>query len=100
MPKRLTKISCTLGPSSSLPEQIAALADAGMNVARINLSHGKREDHEKTISILKKLNENRSVPIGIMLDTKGAEIRTGDVQTPIPIKKGDERDGNQVLGGF
>lgn len=91
MPKhRLTKIICTLGPASSAIGQIAALADGGMSVARINLSHGSREEHREMIRLLRKLNGKRTIPVGILLDTNGAEIRTGDVQTPIVLRKGDE----------
>ncbi|MDD5469782.1 MAG: pyruvate kinase [Candidatus Peribacteraceae bacterium] len=91
MPKhRLTKIICTLGPASSAIGQIAALAGGGMSIARINLSHGSAEEHAETIRLIKTLNSKRAIPVGILLDTKGAEIRTGDVQSPIVLKKGDE----------
>ena len=86
---RLTKIVCTLGPSSHTPEQVRALAAAGMNVARINLSHGSREDHENAIRIIQELN-TQGFCIATMLDTRGAEIRTGIVIQPIPITVGQE----------
>jgi len=89
MDSRLTKIVCTLGPACDTPEQLEALVENGMSVARINLSHGSREKQKETIAKLKKLNENRAIPVGILLDTRGAEIRTGDVQTPIIIAKGE-----------
>lgn len=66
------------------------MADAGMNVARLNFSHGKREDHQAIIDRIMRYNETHELNIAIMLDTKGAEIRTGDVQDPIPITKGQE----------
>ena len=88
--QRLTKIICTLGPACATEEQITALADGSMSVARVNLSHGSREEHMKTIRLLQKINSKRAIPIGILLDTNGAEIRTGDVQTPLVLKKGDE----------
>src|SRR5579864_4349287 len=87
---RLTKIICTLGPSSSSREQILALQKAGMNIARINFSHGSQEDHRKTIHTLKDINAKEDLSIALLLDTKGAEIRTGDVKEPIMIKKGQE----------
>ena len=90
MSPRLTKIVCTLGPSSQNLAQIQALAESGMNVARINLSHGSAEEHARTVKILKEINSKRSVPIGILFDTKGADIRTGDVEEPIPVKKDSE----------
>jgi len=86
---RLTKIVCTLGPSSKTPEQIETLARAGMNVARINLSHGTREEHAQAIRIIQDLNA-KGFCIASMLDTRGAEIRTGVVIQPLPIKVDQE----------
>src|SRR3989338_438348 len=91
---RFTKIVCTMGPSSKTAEHIRALGDAGMNVARINFSHGSHEEHGKVISFIRAYNDTRrkvgQTCIAIILDTKGAEIRTGDVEQPILITKGDE----------
>lgn len=93
--RRLTKIICTLGPTAGTPQQIAALARGGMNVARINLSHGTWEQHRKTIRIVKALNRKLSASgtlpsaIGILLDTKGAEVRTGTVREPLEIRRGE-----------
>ncbi len=70
-----TKIVCTLGPASETEEIISAMADAGMNVARINFSHGTHEDHAKKIAILKKVREEKHIPLPILLDTKGPEFR-------------------------
>ena len=75
-----TKIICTMGPSVNTYEKILELIDAGMNVARLNFSHGSHEDHLKTIKLLKKAREERKVPLAIMLDTKGPEIRIGDLK--------------------
>ncbi|MCB1118921.1 MAG: pyruvate kinase, partial [Chlamydiia bacterium] len=81
-----TKIICTIGPAVSSYEAITALIDAGMNVARLNLSHGTHEDHAKVITHLKNARQEKGVPLAIMLDTKGPEIRLGDlVETPIKI---------------
>ena len=74
-----TKIICTLGPATSSYEAILALIDAGMSVARINFSHGTHEEHAKVIALLKKAREERGVPLAIMCDTKGPEIRLGEV---------------------
>ncbi len=93
---RLTKIICTLGPTSSTDEQLEALARKGMNIARLNFSHGTWETHKKTIGQLKKLNEKLAkeggLPscVGILLDTQGAEIRTGDLAEPMAIAKDEE----------
>lgn len=88
-PLRLTKIICTLGPSSHTPQQLRDLASAGMNVARINLSHGTREDHAEAIRQIKALN-TQGFCVAILLDTRGAEIRTGEIIQPISVAVGQE----------
>lgn len=87
---RLTKIVCTLGPASSSPENILRMLESGMNVARINFSHGDHESHGPTIRNVKKIAEEHGYDIPLMLDTKGPEIRTGDVKEPIAVKKGED----------
>ncbi|MDB4978683.1 MAG: pyruvate kinase [Candidatus Peribacteria bacterium] len=87
---RLTKIICTLGPASNSPEGVTSLAKAGMNIARLNFSHGSLESHRETIKMLRGFNDKGDINMAIMLDTKGSEIRTGDVETPITITKGQE----------
>ena len=87
---RLTKIICTIGPASWQPGVLEEMADTGMNIARLNFSHGDRDGHRSIIDRISKYNESHDVNIAVMLDTKGAEIRTGDVQDPIPIAKGQE----------
>ena len=71
-----TKIVCTIGPSSDTYEKCLELSNAGMNVMRINFSHGSYEEHLKKIDIANKLWEDHKIIIPIMLDTKGPEIRT------------------------
>ena len=73
-----TKIICTIGPASNSPKKLADLAEAGMNIARLNFSHGTHHSHKKIIEQIRKLNKDRQYPIAIMLDTQGPEIRTGD----------------------
>jgi pyruvate kinase len=87
-----TKIVCTLGPSCMGPGDLEHLAEIGMNVARINLSHGSRPQHQKLVDAIRALNKKRGNDIAVLLDTKGAEIRTGDVAAPIAVTKGDEVD--------
>ena len=70
-----TKIVCTLGPASETQEVISAMADAGMNVVRLNFSHGTHEDHAKKIEIIKRVREEKNIPLPILLDTKGPEFR-------------------------
>ena len=72
---RKTKIICTLGPTSETKETIAAMADAGMNVARINFSHGTHEQHAEKIKTIKAVRDEKKIPLPIMLDTKGPEFR-------------------------
>ncbi len=74
-----TKIICTIGPSVNRYSQILSLIDAGMNVARLNFSHGTHEEHLRAIDLIKKAREEKQVPLAIMLDTKGPEIRIGMV---------------------
>ncbi len=75
-----TKIICTIGPSVNTLEKMLQLIDAGMNVARLNFSHGSHEEHLKVIQDLKKAREIKKVPLAIMLDTKGPEIRIGKIK--------------------
>lgn len=86
-----TKIVCTLGPSSCTKEVISAMYDAGMNVCRLNFSHGTHEEHAAKIKIIKELGEERGIPLPILLDTKGPEFRTGRYENgKITLKSGDE----------
>lgn len=72
-----TKIVCTLGPASSSEEMIAKLIDAGMNVARLNFSHGDHATHAKNISFIRKISKEKNIPIAILQDLQGPKIRTG-----------------------
>ncbi len=72
---RKTKIVCTIGPASSSEEILTEMMLAGMNVARLNFSHGTHEQHQRTINLIKKVREKLNLPIAIMLDTKGPEYR-------------------------
>lgn len=72
---RKTKIVCTIGPASSTPEVFTQMCKAGLNVARLNFSHGTHADHLEKISMIKKIREELELPIAIMLDTKGPEYR-------------------------
>ncbi|MES2199952.1 MAG: pyruvate kinase [Chlamydiota bacterium] len=72
-----TKIICTMGPAVNSYEQIIALIEAGMNVARLNFSHGTLDGHLEIIKLLKKARVEKKVPLAIMIDTKGPEIRLG-----------------------
>ncbi|WP_213318226.1 pyruvate kinase [Chlamydiifrater volucris] len=75
-----TKVICTIGPKTSSEEMLESLLDAGMNIARLNFSHGSHEEHAKVIVRLRALRQKRQVPLAIMLDTKGPEIRIGKIR--------------------
>ncbi len=72
---RKTKIICTIGPASENEEVLTQMCLAGMNVARLNFSHGTYPEHEKKIALIKAVREKLDMPIAIMLDTKGPEYR-------------------------
>jgi len=72
---RKTKIVCTVGPASESEEILSAMCEAGMNVARLNFSHGTHADHEQKIATIKRVRDKLNIPIAIMLDTKGPEYR-------------------------
>ncbi len=86
-----TKMVCTIGPASDSKEVLKELFKKGLNVCRLNFSHGNHEGHQKTIDNIKAVREELDLPIGIMLDTKGPEIRLGDFKDgPITLEYGDE----------
>ena len=88
---RRTKIVCTIGPSSESKEQVQALLAAGMDVARLNFSHGTHEEHGRRIAILREEASKAGKHLGILLDTKGPEIRTGKVpEQGIPLENGSD----------
>ena len=77
---RKTKIVCTIGPASSDPAVFADMCRAGLNVARLNFSHGTHEEHQQKLDMIKQVREALGLPIAIMLDTKGPEYRIGTFQ--------------------
>jgi len=86
---RKTKIICTIGPATESIEMLEKLANAGMNVARLNMSHGDHESHAKIIQAIQSLNKKLDHPIAILLDTQGPEIRTGDMANDLHLTEGD-----------
>ena len=77
-----TKIVCTLGPASENEETLRELIKNGLNVCRLNFSHGSHEEHKGRMDLVKKLREELNMPTAILLDTKGPEIRTGKFDVP------------------
>ncbi len=85
-----TKIICTLGPASDNEIVLSEMIDAGMNVARLNFSHGTHEEHAAKIAMIKRIRERKKVPLPIMLDTKGPEFRIKTfADGKITLKDGD-----------
>lgn len=86
-----TKIICTLGPASCNEKTLTQMVDAGMNGARVNMSHGTLEGHKQTIDLVKKVREKLGVPLAIIADTKGPEIRISTFEKgSIMLNDGDE----------
>ncbi len=87
---RRTKIVCTIGPASDNETMMNNLAKAGMNIVRLNFSHGTHPEHLNKIKLAKTLNAKHGYNLGIMLDTKGPEIRTGNMENGrVDFNKGD-----------
>jgi pyruvate kinase len=86
----LTKIVATIGPACDAPDVLDAMIEAGMNVARINLSHGTHAEHAERIARVRQAARRREAPLAVMLDTKGPEVRTAPVQgDPVRLGPGD-----------
>jgi pyruvate kinase len=121
---RRTKIVATIGPASRSPEMLERLIQAGMDVVRLNFSHGSREDHRQTIAEIRRVSRKLGMDVGILLDLQGPKIRTGDlaqgearledgasfvittkeapgdagrVMTTYPLLPMDLREGNRIL---
>lgn len=97
-----TKIICTIGPSSSNEEMMRKMLLAGMDVARLNFSHGTHETHKKNIDLFRSVRDELGVPAAVLLDTKGPEIRIGDFKDGKACLKAGERfvltSDDSVLG--
>jgi pyruvate kinase len=87
---RRTKIVCTIGPKTATKEMLLELAKGGMNVVRLNMSHGTHEWHGGVIDLVKEINTEFGFNLSIMIDTKGPEIRSGDLKQPLELKVGDK----------
>lgn len=88
---RKTKIVCTIGPASESEEMLEKLMNAGMNVARLNFSHGSHEEHKGRIDTIRKVAKRLNKTVAILLDTKGPEIRTHNMKDGIiELEKGKE----------
>jgi len=87
---RRTKIVATLGPATGADERIAALIDAGVNVVRVNASHGTAEVRGRWIAAVRRLAEERGVPVAVLVDLQGPRIRVGALKAPRELVAGQE----------
>ena len=87
---RRTKIVCTIGPKTATKDMLLELAKGGMNVVRLNMSHGTHEWHGGVVDLVHEINKETEYNLSVMIDTKGPEIRSGDLKKPLEIKIGDQ----------
>ena len=86
---RRTKIVATIGPASASPETLAALINAGMDGARLNLSHGTREDHARSAALIREVEAAAGRPIALIADLQGPKLRVGDLDADVTLATGD-----------
>jgi len=87
---RRTKIVATIGPSSGDERVLQRMIDAGMDVARLNFSHGTHADHERNFRLIRRLGKKAGKPIGVIGDLQGPKIRAGELKgTPLNLRKGE-----------
>ena len=76
---RRTKIVCTIGPASASPAVLRRMVDRGMDVARLNFSHGSREEHRSVIQMIRRISQEKGKEVGILQDLAGPKIRIGAI---------------------
>jgi len=86
--ERRTKIVATIGPSSESPERLRALVGAGMNAARLNLSHGKHDEHLRRVQTIRDVENETGRPIALIADLQGPKLRVGDLAEPVLLERG------------
>jgi pyruvate kinase len=87
---RRTKIVCTLGPASETPEIVDRLVAAGMDAARLNFSHGTREEHAERVRTVRAAQARAGRPLALIADLQGPKVRVGDLEKPVVLVEGDE----------
>ena len=90
VPERRTKIVATLGPASETPERLHALVAAGMDAARLNLSHGTHADHAERARRVREVSENVGRPVALIGDLQGPKLRIGDLAEPVLLTRGEQ----------
>src|SRR2546427_11460855 len=93
---RRTKIVATIGPASATPERVRALVDAGMDAARLNLSHGTHDDHSRTAELVRKPQDRSGKPVAIIGDLHGPKLRVGALTVNMDLEQGTQ--GTVVCG--
>src|SRR5438874_3807717 len=89
-PPRRTKIVATIGPASGTAEGVRALVESGMDAARLNLSHGSREEHAERARLVRDVQETIGRPLALIADLQGPKLRIGDLPAPVTLTRGDE----------
>src|SRR2546427_3570200 len=87
---RRTKIVATIGPACSTPEKVRELVDAGMDAARLNLSHGTHEDHAGRAKLVRDVQEEVGRPLALIGDLQGPKFRVGGLELPLDLAQGEE----------
>ena len=87
---RRTKIVATIGPSTGTAEGVRALVEAGMDAARLNLSHGSREEHAERAQLVRDTQESIGRPLALIADLQGPKLRIGTLDAAVTLKRGDE----------
>jgi len=86
---RKTKIICTLGPATESPERLREMILAGANIFRLNMSHAQHDWVRQIVPTIRSIAAELDIPVGILLDTQGPAVRTGDLPTKLDLKIGD-----------
>src|SRR5438552_4998906 len=89
-PPRRTKIVATIGPASGTAEGVRALVESGMDAARLNLSHGSREEHAERARLVRDVQETIGRPLALIADLQGPKLRIGNLPAPVTLARGDE----------
>ncbi|MGH2997280.1 MAG: pyruvate kinase, partial [Gaiellaceae bacterium] len=87
---RRTKIVCTIGPASSSPETVDRLVASGMDAARLNFSHGTRDDHAERARLVREAQGRAGRPLALIADLQGPKLRIGELERPLVLVEGDE----------
>ena len=91
MRQKRTKIVCTIGPASNNEETLRAMIRAGMNVARLNFSHGTHDEHAALIQLIRRVSAEEAQPVAILQDLQGPKIRVGDLpKEGVPFTAGEK----------